>query len=325
MVLEVWTSYYDLQTAARRVRTARDLLESATPVGRGRRAAATRRASGASSTCSPPRARSPSARARGGRRPGATGCSALAALAHEHRQARLRDRRLRTRSRKGREKMRPERNEPVSPRAAAYARSAGAARCSRHSPPSRRCLRGCARKPAAETKVPPGAGPRGRRWSSARCRSRSSPSATSRPPRRCAVKSRVGGQVIRVALRGGPGREGRATCSSPSTRGRYEAALAQAKATSSATGRGATNAEDDAKRYADLVEKEYVTREQFDLEQTNAAAARATVAADEAAVERRRLSARLHRDHGARSPAAPAASWSTPATSSRPTTTTRWW
>ena len=45
------------------------------------------------------------------------------------------------------------------------------------------------------------------------------------------------------------------------------------------------NADDEVKRYADLAEKDYVTKEHYDQLVVNAKVLRATVKADEAAVE----------------------------------------
>jgi multidrug efflux system membrane fusion protein len=47
--------------------------------------------------------------------------------------------------------------------------------------------------------------------------------------------------------------------------------------------------QDQIKRYADLVQKDYITKEQFETTRSNAAASLATVKADEAAVETARL------------------------------------
>jgi len=69
----------------------------------------------------------------------------------------------------------------------------------------------------------------------------------------------------------------------------FEAALAEAQARLAQDGARAQNASQDAVRYADLVEKEFVTRQQYEAAKSNAAALEAQVAADEAAVERARL------------------------------------
>jgi multidrug efflux system membrane fusion protein len=69
----------------------------------------------------------------------------------------------------------------------------------------------------------------------------------------------------------------------------FEAALAEAKARLAQDGVRAQNARDDAARYAGLVEKEFVTRQQYDAAKANAAALDAQVAADRATVERAQL------------------------------------
>jgi multidrug efflux system membrane fusion protein len=69
----------------------------------------------------------------------------------------------------------------------------------------------------------------------------------------------------------------------------YEAALAEAKAKLAQDRVRAQNAREDAARYAELVEKEYVTRQQYESAKANASALLAQVAADEAAVERAEL------------------------------------
>jgi multidrug efflux system membrane fusion protein len=69
----------------------------------------------------------------------------------------------------------------------------------------------------------------------------------------------------------------------------FEAAHAEAKARLAQNVVRAENAREDAARYAELVQKEYVTRQQYDAAKANAAALAAQVAADEAAVERAQL------------------------------------
>ena len=71
----------------------------------------------------------------------------------------------------------------------------------------------------------------------------------------------------------------------------YQAALAQARAMVARDRATALNAEAEAKRYTGLVEKEYVTPQQFDQVRATAAAATATLAASEAAYEQARLNA----------------------------------
>jgi multidrug efflux system membrane fusion protein len=69
----------------------------------------------------------------------------------------------------------------------------------------------------------------------------------------------------------------------------YEAALAEAKARLAQDRARAENARADARRFAELVEKEYVTRQQYDAARANAAALDAAVLADEAAVQQAAL------------------------------------
>jgi multidrug efflux system membrane fusion protein len=69
----------------------------------------------------------------------------------------------------------------------------------------------------------------------------------------------------------------------------YEAALAQAEAALARDRAQLENANADARRYADLVQKDYVTQQQYDAVRANAAAFAATVRADEATVQRAKL------------------------------------
>ncbi|HEY6099173.1 MAG TPA: efflux RND transporter periplasmic adaptor subunit [Anaeromyxobacter sp.] len=69
----------------------------------------------------------------------------------------------------------------------------------------------------------------------------------------------------------------------------FQAALSEALAKLQQDRARAENARGDAQRYADLVEKEFVTRQQYEAAKATALAAEAQVAADEAAAERARL------------------------------------
>ncbi|HET7551370.1 MAG TPA: efflux RND transporter periplasmic adaptor subunit [Gemmatimonadaceae bacterium] len=69
----------------------------------------------------------------------------------------------------------------------------------------------------------------------------------------------------------------------------FQAALAQAQAVHAKDQAQLEAAEQDVKRYGALVEKDYVTPQQFEQMKANAASLRATVQADEAAVENARL------------------------------------
>jgi multidrug efflux system membrane fusion protein len=69
----------------------------------------------------------------------------------------------------------------------------------------------------------------------------------------------------------------------------YQATLAEARANLARARDEANNAGADARRYAELVTKEFVTRQQYDAAVANASALAATVAADEAAVRKAEL------------------------------------
>ena len=69
----------------------------------------------------------------------------------------------------------------------------------------------------------------------------------------------------------------------------FQAALDQAQAAVARDKAVAANSASDLKRYGDLVQKEYVTREQYDRIAADTASSGATVKADEAAVEAARL------------------------------------
>jgi membrane fusion protein, multidrug efflux system len=69
----------------------------------------------------------------------------------------------------------------------------------------------------------------------------------------------------------------------------YQAAVAQAEAALARDRALAANSAADLRRYGDLVQKEYVTREQYDQIAANSASLEATVNADRAAVEAARL------------------------------------
>lgn len=69
----------------------------------------------------------------------------------------------------------------------------------------------------------------------------------------------------------------------------HQAALAEARAKLAEDRVRAANAREDARRYADLAKREFVTRQQAETAQANAAALEAAVLASEAAVERAAL------------------------------------
>lgn len=103
-----------------------------------------------------------------------------------------------------------------------------------------------------------------------------------------AVRARVGGELQRVLFR-----EGQSVDASESLfvidQRPFAAALAQAEAILAKDQALLAKAEADVARYADLVAKDFVTREEYDQMTANAASLRATLAADRANVENARL------------------------------------
>ena len=102
------------------------------------------------------------------------------------------------------------------------------------------------------------------------------------------VKSRIGGELKKIHFREGQEvRQGDLIFTiDPQP---YEAALKQALANLARTAALTKKAEEDLKRYQDLIQKEYISREQFDQAQANAEAQKASMKADQAAVENARL------------------------------------
>jgi multidrug efflux system membrane fusion protein len=108
------------------------------------------------------------------------------------------------------------------------------------------------------------------------------------PLQTVAVQAQVSGQIKRVAFKEGDDvKRGQVLFELDSRP--YRAALDQATAVLERDRAQAANAAQEAKRYQTLVEKEYVTSQQYDAVRTNAAATQATLAGSRAAVEQARL------------------------------------
>jgi multidrug efflux system membrane fusion protein len=103
-----------------------------------------------------------------------------------------------------------------------------------------------------------------------------------------AVKPRVGGEVREVGFREGDDVKAGALLFVIDPRP-FEAALAESRANLARDRARLTEAEQTFKRYEGLIQKEYITQEQFDQARANSEALRATTQADEAAIETTRL------------------------------------
>lgn len=102
------------------------------------------------------------------------------------------------------------------------------------------------------------------------------------------IRSQVSGPIVAVRFaEGQPVRKGDVLLELDARP--YRAALAEARAKLAQDRARAESARADARRFAELVRKEFVTRQQHEQAEANAAALDAAVAADQAAVERAAL------------------------------------
>jgi multidrug efflux system membrane fusion protein len=99
-----------------------------------------------------------------------------------------------------------------------------------------------------------------------------------------AVRPRVGGEILNVFFKEGQDVAKGDTLFTIDPR-TYDADLDVARANLERDRAHAASAQEDSRRYAGLVQKDYVTKEQFDQIRSNAEALAATVKADEAAVQ----------------------------------------
>lgn len=103
-----------------------------------------------------------------------------------------------------------------------------------------------------------------------------------------ALRTRVAGEITKVAFREGQDVKAGDLLFELDRRP-FQHALAEAEAVLERDRARAREAAENLKRYAELVKKDYVTKEQFSQATANADALKATVRADEAAVETARL------------------------------------
>lgn len=111
---------------------------------------------------------------------------------------------------------------------------------------------------------------------------------TVEPLQAVAVQPQIGGPIVKIAFREGQDVKRGQVLFQIDPRP-FRAALAQAEALLARDRAQAQNAEQEAKRYSELAQREYVTAQQYDQARTGAAAAAATLAGSEAAVEEARL------------------------------------
>jgi multidrug efflux system membrane fusion protein len=111
---------------------------------------------------------------------------------------------------------------------------------------------------------------------------------TVEPLQTVAVQPQVSGPIVRIAFTEGQDvRKGQVLFQIDPRP--FQAALARAEAILARDRAQAANAEQEAKRYSELVEREYVTAQQYEQARTTAAAAAATRAGSDAAVAEARL------------------------------------
>lgn len=111
---------------------------------------------------------------------------------------------------------------------------------------------------------------------------------TVEPIQTVAVQPQVSAPLVRIAFREGQDvRKGQVLFQLDPRP--FQAALGQAGGLLQRDRAQAANAEQEARRYASLAEKEYVTAQQNDAARTSAAASRATLEASQAAVDQARL------------------------------------
>ncbi len=111
---------------------------------------------------------------------------------------------------------------------------------------------------------------------------------TVEPTQTVAILPQVSGPILRIGFREGDDVQKGQVLFQLDPRP-FQAALAQAQGLLQRDRAQAVNADQEAKRYAALAAKEYVTAQQNDAAQTTAAANGATVAASQAAVDQARL------------------------------------
>lgn len=102
------------------------------------------------------------------------------------------------------------------------------------------------------------------------------------------VRARIGGQLDKVGFAEGQSVRAGDVLFVIDSRP-YQAALRMAEADLARNQALSRKADEDVTRYADLVKKDFVTKEQYDLTVANADALRAAVAADQASVDNARL------------------------------------